>query len=81
MTSHMCHISYLNAVVALLVDDGNVAPAHAAHNFHHCFDLMVVGRNRAREILEALFVAQLRTGGEEGNLCHTVRKREREKTE
>lgn len=60
--------NYLDAVVALLVDDGDVAPAHAQHDLHHRFDLMVVGWNGARKILEALLVAQLRTGGEKRDL-------------
>lgn len=61
-------MDYLDAVVALLVDDRYVAPAHAQHNLDHRLHLMVVGRNGAREVLEALLVAQLRTGGEERDL-------------
>lgn len=60
--------NYLDAVVAFLVYDGDVTPAHAQHNLDHCFDLMVIGWNGTRKILEALLVAQLRTGREERDL-------------
>lgn len=58
----------LEAVIALLVDDGYVAPAHAAHNVHHGLHLVVVRRDGPRKVFEALLVAQLGTRREEGDL-------------
>lgn len=56
--------SYLDSVIGLLVNDGDVAPLQQHHDINHGFDLIQVWRDGPREVLEALFVAQLRTGWE-----------------
>ena len=61
-------VTYLYPVVALLVYDGHVTPSYVQHDVHHCFHLIVIARNGAREVLEALFVGQFRAGREEGDL-------------
>ena len=61
-------LSYLNAVVGLLVDDGDVLPAEPEDDLGHGERLVVVAGDGAREVLEALLVRQLGTRREEGDL-------------
>lgn len=60
--------TYLYAVVALFVNDRNVAPAHLQYYVDHRFDLIVIAGYGASEVLEALFVGELRTRREKGDL-------------
>lgn len=52
----------LHAVVRLLVHDRYISPVKSPDDLHHGFDLVQVGRYGPREVLEPLFVAQLRAG-------------------
>ena len=61
-------MTYLNAVVGLLVDDGDVLPAELEDDLGHGEGLVVIAGDGAGEVLEALLVGQLGTRGEEGDL-------------
>lgn len=65
--------TYLDAVVALLVDNRDIRPAHALDYLDHGLHLIVVRWNGAWEVLKALFVAQLGAGGEVRDLCKAKR--------
>ena len=60
--------SYLDAVVGLLVDDGDVLPAELEDDLGHGEGLVVVAGDGAREVLEALLVRQLGARREERDL-------------
>jgi len=64
--------TYLYTVVALLVNDGNVAPVHRQYNVDHHFDLIVIAGYSASEIFEALFVGKLGARREKGDLQRTI---------
>lgn len=51
---------YLDAIVGLLVYDGDVVPAERLDDLYHGLGLVMVRRNGASEVLEPLLVAQLR---------------------
>ena len=60
--------SYLDAVVGLLVDDGDVLPSELEDDLGHGEGLVVVAGDGAREVLEALLVRQLGARREERDL-------------
>ena len=61
-------ITNLNAVVGLLVDDGDVLPSELEDDLGHGEGLVVVAGDGARKVLEALLVRQLGARREEGDL-------------
>lgn len=63
-----CKRSHLYSIVALLVYDGNVAPAHFQYDVDHRFDLIVIARYGTGEVLEALFVGKFWARREKGDL-------------
>ena len=60
--------TYLDAVVGLFVDDGDVLPAELEDDLGHGEGLVVVARDGARKVLEALLVRQLGARREERDL-------------
>lgn len=55
------HGSYLDPVIGLLVNNGDVAPLQQHDDIHHGLHLIQIRGNGPREVLEALFVAQFGT--------------------
>ena len=64
----------LNAVVRLLVHNGDVLPAELEDDLGHGEGLVVVAGDGAGEVLEALLVRQFGTRREEGDLEGAYRK-------
>lgn len=59
---------YLDSVVGLLVENGDIFPAHAADDIDHGLHLIVIAGDGASEELKTLLVAQLRTRWEKWHL-------------
>ena len=68
VTEAAWRITYLDAVVGLLVDDGDVLPAELEDDLGHGEGLVVVAGDGARKVLEALLVRQLGARREERDL-------------